>query len=672
MKSVVRLPVPWLMLPILLVGAALRLVGINNGSPPGLEHDEVANWLIDRAILAGEHAIYFTEAYGHEAGFHYVQATLVALIGDNALALRLPAAFMGLMGIAVTFLLARHLFGLRVAVTSGALLAVLFFPIFYSRLGLRAIMLPLLSGLSAYFWWRGWGVETTDWRLGAAARNAPTPLHLQSSTFTGSHATWTMTLAGLFAGLSLHSYMAARAVPIFYALFLMGLALIRPATLKARWRQVFLFWLVMALVASPLVAYLLTNPEAEFRIGEIDAPLRALWQGDLRPIVDNSVDILGAFGFAGDPLWRQNVASMPIFEPLLATFFYACLGLSLLYVRDSRYLFLILWLLTATIPSIVTIDAPSSIRIINILPVLTILPAIVIHNLGHLSTKIGWLSTAPVDKWGIPLLVVLLITFHVIRSAQAIFVTWPANEEVRFVWQEALTDAAEYLDRWPEVRDVGVGGWTPDTMDSPSMDLALRRDDLSLRYFDPQWSLLIPAPTAEGLRVIVRPAILPVDRALRAPLQTAAVVSDTAGSFVYYTIQQTPEVAPQSVAAVEFGGEIEFMGYTLAVTCFQSDGTNPCVIVTYWRVLQPPPDNRRIFLHVVDKEGSVIADGDGLGAPPAFWRRGDIFLQKHEIPSESMVGSDAMRLGIYDPQSGRRLLTNASEQFVILQFAVTE
>ena len=627
-----RVPVQWLMLPILMVGAALRLIGLNNVSPPGLEHDEVANWLIDRAILAGEHAIYFTEAYGHEAGFHYVQAGFVALIGDNALALRLPAAFMGLLGIAVTFVLARHLFGMRVAATSAALLAVLFYPIFYSRLGLRAIMLPLLSGLSAYFWWKGRGA-----------------------------------LAGLFAGLSLHSYMAARAVPIFYLFFIVGLGLTKPAALKTTWRQVLLFWLVMALVASPLVIYLISNPAAEFRISEIDAPLQALRQGNLQPIVDNSVDILGAFGFAGDPLWRQNVAPMPIFDPLLATFFYACLGLSLLYVSDIRYLFFILWVLTAAIPSMVTIDAPSSIRIINILPVLTILPAIVIHNLGHLSTKIRWLSTAPVDKWGVPLLVILLVTFHAIRSARAIFVIWPANEEVRFVWQEALTDAAAYLDRLPGARDVAIAGWTPDSMDSPTMDLTLRRDDLALRYFDPQRSLLIPASSGEGSRVIVRPTILPIDRALRAPLETAGVVSDTAGSFVHYTIRRAPELAPRLAAAVEFGGEITFLGHTPAESCLQSDGAGPCVIVTYWRVLQPPPSERRIFLHVMDAEGTVVANGDGLGAPAAFWRQGDILLQKHEIPRESLIRAEGVRLGIYDPQSGRRLLTAEGEQYVLLQ-----
>lgn len=641
---IARRSTSWKLLPILLLGAALRLVGLNNVSPPGLAHDEVANWLIDRSILAGQHAVYFTDAYGHEAAFHYVQAGFVALLGNNALALRLPAAFMGLLGVAVTFVLARRLFGPRVAWTSAALLAVLFYPVFYSRLGLRAIMLPLLAGLSATFWWRGWpaGQERK--------------LHY-------------FVLAGLFAGLSLHTYMAARVVPIFYALFTISLALLHRQAMRHRLRQILVFWIVMLAIASPLFIYLLTNPGAEFRIGEVDAPLRALREGDLRPVVDNTVDILGAFGVAGDPLWRQNIASMPVFDPLLALLFYTCLGLLLLYVRDVRHLFLILWLLTATIPSIVTIDAPSSIRMINILPVLTILPAIVMHNLRRLSTESVRLSTAPVDKWLFSLFVGGLLLFHTVRTANAIFVTWPANEEVQFVWQEALTDAAGYLDDASHFHDVAVAGWTPDSMDPPAMELSLRREDLALRYFDPQQTLLIPASSTGAPSLVVRPTILPIHQALRAPLHSSGVISETTGSFVQYRITQMPVPEPHTASDVSFGGEITFLGYTPFSACRQPvDGPGEdCMMVTYWRIQQRPAGQRRIFLHIVDESGDVVDTADALGAPAAFWHNGDILLQLHNLSAESLADHDSLRIGIYDPHSEQRLPTADGPDFLSLQ-----
>ncbi|MCZ7670060.1 MAG: glycosyltransferase family 39 protein [Chloroflexi bacterium] len=136
----------WVLVGILLVAAALRLVGITQISPPGIEHDEVANWLIDRLILSGEHAIYFTRAYGHEAGYHYWQALLVALIGDNALALRLASSYLGLIGVAVSFVLARKLFGWQVGIVAMGITAVLFFP--------RVLQPPGTAGYhSARFLW---------------------------------------------------------------------------------------------------------------------------------------------------------------------------------------------------------------------------------------------------------------------------------------------------------------------------------------------------------------------------------------------------------------------------------------------------------------------------------------------------------------------------------------
>ena len=62
--------------------------------------------------------------------------------------------------------------------------------------------------------------------------------------------------------------MAARAVPIFYALYCAYLAVFQRAAFRARWRGIVAFWLALAAVALPLVAFLLLNPGAEARIGE--------------------------------------------------------------------------------------------------------------------------------------------------------------------------------------------------------------------------------------------------------------------------------------------------------------------------------------------------------------------------------------------------------------------
>ena len=505
---------------ILLVATAFRVVGIDNfptphgATPPGLEHDEVAHWLINQDILAGNHAIYFTEAYGHEALYHYIQTAVGALIGDHALALRLPSVYFGVLLVAVSYALGRRMFGERVGLWSAAFLAVLFWPVFYSRLALRAISLPVFSGLAALLWWRGIGERGST----GAGESTTAPHHLRTSAPL-------LLLAGLFAGLSLHTYMAARAVPIFFALYTGYLALFHRSVLW-RYRQgIALFWLLLVLVGAPLVLYLLNNPGSEIRIAEVDAPLRALRAGDTRPIMENALRIAGMFGVAGDPLWRQNIAGRPVFDPVMAILFYAGVALSVWRWRDRRHAFILLWLVTSVIPSLVTIDAPSSIRIINLLPALMLFPLALIHSMPYLSTLWDKLSTELITRiigWGLG----GLLLYSAVSTAIGLWRVWPNSDEVRFVWQAALTEAAAYLDDSPDAGPVAIGGWTPETMDPPTMKLTLRRDDLSLRYFHPGQGMILPAsPATQAIR-IVTPGILPLAPVLSGLFPPGRVVGD--------------------------------------------------------------------------------------------------------------------------------------------------
>lgn len=638
MKLTRRRALVWLVL-VLLLGAGLRLYGLFELSPPGLSHDEVANWLIVRRIFNGEHSVYFPYAYGHEALFHYVQALFVRLIGDNTLALRLPSAFSGLLGIAVTYALNRRLFGRNVALLAAALLAVLFWSVFYSRQGLRAISLPLLSGASAYLWWRAWG---------------------QRESAPPARANRDFALAGLVAGLSLYTYMAARTVPIFYAAFTLYLALFHWKASRHRWRGIVLFWLVLVVISIPLVAYLQLNPEAEVRVYEVNEPMRDMFKGNLRPVVDNLVDILAGFGLSGDPLWRQGVPFRTVFHPFLALFFYGCLLYSFWRVKDARYGFLLLWIFTAFIPSLMTIDAPSTIRMINILPVLTTLPAIVMHSWGKLSTESGRLSTESRRVWFISGLFLALILFTAVFTARDILITWPGDEDdVQFTWQTALRDTARYLDaasvRAEPVGAVAIGGWSPESVDPPTMALYLQREDLNLNHFHPLRALILPADvTPQQPARLLLPAILPVHPVLAAELAEWGVQRTVHNRFAQYQLTVQPQPDPGFPTSVPFGDEILFLGHSLDEASCQPASGQPCQVITYWRVLQPPGELRRIFFHALDDQAQVIAAGDDLGAPAAYWQPGDLILQRHELAVDTAAVA-ALQTGVYHPDTGARL-----------------
>ncbi len=655
----------FLLVLILLAASAFRIIGLDNfptprgATPPGLEHDEVAHWLINQDILAGNHAVYFTEAYGHEALYHYIQAVIGALVGDHALGLRLPSAYFGVLLVAVSYTLGRRMFGVRVGLWSAAFLAVLFWPVFYSRLALRAISLPVFSGLAAYWWWRAIQHLPVYSEAGHPVGDEQPDQLSPSSTLNGGR--FAFILAGLFGGLSLHTYMAGRAVPIFFALYTAYLALFHRPAFRKFGRGNTLFWAILALVAAPLVLYLLANPGAEIRILEVDAPLRALRQGDLRPVMENAVKIAGMFGISGDPLWRQNIAGRPVFDPLMGVLFYAGVLLSMWRWRDKRHAFLLLWLAASAIPSIVTIDAPSSIRIINLLPVLMLFPLMFIHSIPYLSTlwdKLFTELTTRIITWGLG----LLLLYTAWSTYTGLWRDWPANEEVRFVWQAALTEAAAFLDHSLESGPVAIGGWTPETMDPPTLDLTLRREDLSLRYFDPTQSLILPAASDEENIRIVNPEALPLPPALRDPMVQWEQRRD---EFVFYTVPADFDVAPQMERNDVFGGRMIFRGYDFVGNCDIGQG---CDLLTYWQVIVADAEPRRIFLHAVDHQGEIVSQADGLGAPAEHWQPGDVVIQLLTLPEMT----SELRLGVYDPRDGQRLTTGQGTEYVILGPPATE
>jgi hypothetical protein len=381
--------------------------------------------------------------------------------------------------------------------------------------------------------------------------------------------------------------------------------------------------------------------------------------------VQNGFKILGMFGFSGDPLWRQNVAGRPVFDPLLAIAFYAGVLMALWRWRDARYGFLLLWLGSSAIPSIVTVDAPSSIRLINALLVVTVFPALIIHNIPGFSTVVPWLSTKMVY-----LLALLLILTHIWWTAVGVFHIWPKNEEVQFVWQAALAETAVFLDQASETGPVALGGWSPATLDPPTMLLSMRRRDLDTRYFGsdsttvPITTLIIPKAGDESRLRITRPAIRKLAPELEAQLTTWGGVPQSKGSFVLYELSAPLQIDPRIPMNITFDDQLQFLGYS-----FSGDQENcvvqECRLLTFWQVVAPSEEVRRFFLHAIDETGDFIAQHDGLDAPSHYWQAGDILVQAHSLNLDSTVPKE-LRLGVYEPQTGRRLTLANGDDHILL------
>lgn len=649
---------------ILLLTAGLRFWGLGQ-VPPGLAHDEVANWLIARDILSGNHAIYFTAAYGHEPLYQYVQAATVALFGDHWLGLRWPSVAFGLLGIAAPYILIRRLFGPPMALLSAAWLAVSFWPLFYARVALRAISLPFTAALSAYFLFRACDQST----------------HPKSVPIYPPEGCTNAILTGLFLGLSLYTYMAARVLPFIFATYLIYLyllsrapALLRPCTsAPLPLRSFVLLFLAAALIAAPLVIWLATHPGAESRIAEVREPLDRLLAGDPAMVWQNLIANLKFFTVAGDPWPRQNIPDRPIFaDPVSAGLFYVGLLIALWRWRDPRYGFLLIWLLGSLGPSVVTAVAPSSIRDILGLVVTFAFPALALVEIEDwfkqkIYSKHDCHHSPPTSYFLLPILIAPCL-FLTVRDY---FARWPQNETVRFVYQADLTAVGHQVDRLPAQTPVTVAGLSVHTLDGPSLELSTRRDVDNVRLCDTRETLVIPDATGRDAWLFV-PKVIPFDEDLRHRLLNWEATEVKAPAFTGYRLSENiaprhlettvtlPDGDPVGLPA-SFDGQLAFLGYE------QSRQEENLMLMTYWRVEYPPSSRLKIFVHLVGESGKTVIQDDGLGSPPQGWKVGDFIVQKHVLPLFSELTDDlyTLQVGLYNEFSGLRLHTLGTDRLIL-------
>ena len=644
---------------MLLLAAVLRCWGLGD-VPPGLSHDEIANGSIAQDILSGHHAIYFTAAYGHEPLYQYAQAATVGLFGDHWLGLRWPSVAFSLLGIAATYTLVRYLFDTKVAFLTIVGLSVSFWPLFYARVGLRAIALPFTAALAAYFFFRTLNEgsdSSTGWR--------PYPI-----------------FGGLFLGLSVYTYMAARFLPFILAGFVIYRLAIR-GTSSVPWFRLAVLFIVAALVAAPLFVWLATHPNAEVRISEVREPLDRLLAGDPGLVWHNLIANLSFFTFTGDPWPHQGIPGRPVFADLVtAVLFVVGLLIAVWRWRHPRYGFLLVWLIGALVPSILSShappdlvsDAPSSIRNILGLVVAFVFPALALVEVGgwigqRLESRWSWVDASRVSSFA-----VLLLLPGLLFTWRDYFVRWPRREDVQYFYQKDLTAVGRYLDTLEPEVSVAVAGLSPDSMDRPTLAFTSQTSVQALRLSDIRETLIMPG--GEQARILI-PRVVPFDdqETMRRYLTTWADV-EPYDSFISYHPHRTvverhlgdlqrdarlPDGTKISLPA-SFDGRLTLVGYEW----LRDEESKVMTLFTYWRVQDPPSVRLKIFLHLL-RDGKLVAQDDGLASPPQGWMRDDLIIQKQVLPlaSDPSPGLYTAEVGLYNALSLSRLSVKGEDRLLL-------
>jgi 4-amino-4-deoxy-L-arabinose transferase-like glycosyltransferase len=687
----------WWMVAVLLVATALRLVAFGE-VPPGLYHDEAYHGLDAVDILQGQRSFYFPANNGREPLFIYLIALAVGLLGRSPFALRLVAFFAGLLTVAATAAMGRVLFSRRAGVLAAAVLAVTLWHVHLSRVGFRAVLLPLFVALVA---WQG--------ALGIRGAEA------QESKGAGKQARrtgwWRHWLAaGAFYGLSFYTYTAARFTPVAVAAFGLYVLATRPAIRPWRrlrsawaairgwlWRGVGLAVLAALLVVAPLAVYAVGHPGVVLgRPGQVSVFNPVIHGGDLwGTLAAHTLRTLGMFFVRGDRIWRHNVPWRPIFDPLLGAAFILGLVIALRRARRQPAAgFVLIWTTVMSLPTFLAEDAPHFLRAVGVLPLVVFLPALgldwladrvrlsssgrlrpsagrVAHGIGHSSLVTG--------HW---LILVLPLLFGLGSTAWAYFgdyardptasywfeqgavvlagrvngflgVGWDGD---RMVWENLMglgsADRRVYVDptlweQWPQVRflvaepEAVTIGFEGEQLPKPQSPLSNPQVAVFVwPYGDWQQSplrlrALLPAPAEVSVEEGPR------SQGDRDPKPYTTYLAFFGG---------TPD--PAAPALARFSGGVELLG----VAVMPVDAGRLRVRLR-WRATAPFTEDYTVFLHYL-RDGERVAQADSQPAggryPTTVWRVGDVVDDDHDVEGVGapLPGRDVLLFGLWQPESG--------------------
>ncbi len=620
------------MVAVLLVAAAFRLIALD-AVPPGMHHDEVIIAQVAKDILRGRLAIYFPEGYGHEPLYHYLLAGMFAVSGANEFTLRLTTALLGILTTAVAYRMAREMLGARVALVSAAWMAVSLWPVFYSRVGLRNITLPLMISLTMLLFWR-------------ASRR----LHVAP-----------FVVAGIVFGLTFYTYQGSRAFPIVFVILLIYLALFHREMLAKNWRGIAVFFVAAALVAAPLVYYLVVvNPQAEARIADLSGPLYALRAGDSSQIIRLALATAGMFTVRGDGVWLYNVSGRPVFPELFGgALFYMGLLITLWRWRRPAYAFLLIWLPVSLGPAASSWPAPNFVRALGALPVTLLFPAIAVVDVVAVMRN-------RTLRYGTCAVVLGVLVWNAAMTARDYFAVWPRNAEVRWLYQATWTQAAHWLDASSDSTPVAASGLKIHDLDPQTFDILLRRRNVKVKWFDCRTSLLLPG---RGALRYISPDFFPCDADLwDAFLGKAQVIAeprwpDTVA--VIFTAHRLEQAALPGPVLANWPS-LSLTGWSITRTTVPPG--DQAEVLTRWTVTDRVPAPIKIFVHVVGNDGKPLAQWDGFDFGEAQLEPGDQLVERHRfvVSADVAPGDYRVTVGVYDPATNKRFTLPTGQDHLVL------
>ncbi|MGQ9792577.1 MAG: hypothetical protein ACUVSF_02720 [Anaerolineae bacterium] len=645
-------------------------------------------------VYVGRLTPFLQNNFGRETLFLYIQGVVLHLFGISAFALRLIPVVMGTLTIPLLYVTGRQLaprgivqadshLSVRIGLLAATGIAVCYWHIYFSRLALRAIMLPPILLASIWCLWR--------------ARR------LTMVSFYASLPWWSS--AGFLLGLTLYTYTAARLSPLLFVL-LVSVWLIQE---RSRRRQIGLGLAVilgiMAVVSSPLLLFFMHKPQTFFnRAAAISLPL----DSTLPETLGSNLLHLLTIHFGGGS-W---VINWPGLNALSGLGLFIGISVCVRHFRRSATWWLLTWWVVGFLPVLLSRQDWEAVT--------TILRSIVAWPAVYLVSAIGlvawtswcarrlnnwnWLHMRSQRLWfgWLPTLALLLIGG--IISSHNYFIVWassiaPSRDDARVLFdylnsrieQLTLTPNRFYTDttihfllqtRYPRLDSISfeaagdlIAAHRVHSTDEPAAACILPRDGDT----PSAWTLLEPLADGTGIAHLLpqldQEQVANLAKAVRInrPLLTLSNNHGEVIADVYPLDLNTPAL-PDKTEAVQpiranFADDLVLLGSRV-----QPEQAKPGQSVSLWlewQSIRPIDDDYDLFIHFFNLQtGRRIAQinqslGNSILLHSHFWPPGLVIRDIHsfQLPLDAPEGVYQFEIGLYQRVSLARFpVTIAGQQ----------
>ena len=643
---------------LLLLAAVLRCVDLAT-LPPGFSASEINDIRIAETARQGRIEVFYDlNGQGREGLYQtFVMATTGA--GGGLIGYRILSVWLGMITLALVYVLGKRLFGSLAGLAALALLAVGMFPIVLARsvtpeamlpLFVTAVMLALALALPVY------------------GDRPPTPP--KTAAFAA---------LGVLLGLGFYLHPVSFLMTLFSMFFIASVILTRRNLTRRMLSFTWFAVVVMIVIATPYLSSSLQRPE-------LAAARRLLTDDPTQGFMQSFIAGFNGLFFVGDQSAAVNVPGRPLVDLFSGLLIVVGLVVTIRYWRQARCALLLIALIFL-LP--VTLHAPNSPNFLALSPLLPLLA--LFFGLGVTTLYSSFpRSTRIVAVFGL----VALLAFNIVWATRDIFVNWVRLPEMQETYNARLGQLAHYIDQTAGTTPTAIctSNFRPQITpvrltNLQQLALMMHRRDAVLRYADCGTALILTEggdreqvilsdPSAfAGVNpylqtwlsqgIILDAPNLPPNSVIR--LNVADLLANRIGGFMSTApatfAPEAPDGSQVVFPPVRFGGNITFLGYEQSWAPTYHPG-DVIPVVTYWRVDGVLPSDLRLFTHILGDPTNLVAQSDPISVLPDTLRPRDIFIQVTYIQLPRGIPSDryTISIGAYEDNTGTRLPVFSGEQ----------